>query len=114
MNSFKQEMTNFKGWLLSEKSFAIVMIVMGAFFFAVGAHRFWVRPEHFGVKSLRGCGVAAFGAFFLLLIADYVHQHAPLVLIPWVILLVYFAVIQPHFAVGLGLSVWFMIVTQLR
>lgn len=114
MNPFKQGTTNFTRWFLSEKGFALVMIVTGAFFVAVGAHRFCVRPEHFGVQSLLGCGVGAFGAFFLLLTADYVFQHAPLVFIPWIIFLIYFAFVQPHLAVGLGLALWFMAVTQLR
>ena len=85
MSSLKQVMTNCKHWFMSEKGIALVMIVAGAFFIAVGIHRFWVRPEHFGWPSLLGCVVAAFGAFFLLLVTDYVFHHAPLVFIPWFI-----------------------------
>ena len=114
MSSLKQGMTNFKQWFLSEKGAALVMIVTGAFFIAVGVHRFWVRPEHFGLLNLLGCVVGAFGAFFLLLVTDYVFHHAPLVFIPWFIALIYFAFVQPHFAVGLGLALWFMLASQLR
>jgi len=114
MSSLKHSMTNCKHWFLSEKGFVLVMIVLGAFFIAVGIHRFWVRPEHFGLSSFLGCVVGAFGAFFLLLITDYVLHHAPLVFIPWFIFLIYFAFVQPHFAVGLGLALWFMLASQLR
>ena len=113
MNSFQQGMTNCKHWFLSEKGFALVMIVTGASFIAVGIHRFWVRPEHFGVLSLLGCVAGALGAFFLLLVTDYVLHHAPLVFIPWFILLIYFAFVQPHFAVGLGLALWGMLASEL-
>jgi hypothetical protein len=114
MISLKELMTNCKHWLLSEKGFALVMIVLGAFFFAAGIHRFWVRPEHFGVTSFLGCVTGAFGAFFLLLVTDYLFHHARLVFIPWVIFLIYFALIQPHFGVGLGLALWYMLASQLR
>jgi len=112
MSSLKQVITNCKQWLLSETGIALVMIATGAFFIAVGVHRFWVRPEHFGWPSLLGCVGAAFGAFFLLLVTDYVFHHAPLVFIPWFIFLIYFAFIQPHFAVGLGLALWFILASQ--
>jgi hypothetical protein len=98
----------------SEKVFALVMFAMGAFFLAMGIHRFWVRPEHFGLLSFLGCGVGAFGAFFLLLIGDYVFHHAPLVFIPLLICLIYFAIIHPHLAVGMGLALWYMVISQLR
>ena len=114
MISRKQGITNCKRWLLGEKGLALVMIVMGAFFIAIGIHRFWVRPEHFGAPNLLGCMAGALGAFFLLLVTDYVLHHAPLVFIPWFIFLVYFACVQPHFAVGLGLALWFMLASQLR
>jgi len=110
----KQAATDCKRWLLSEKGFALIMILIGAFFVAVGIRRFWVRPEHFGVLSVLGCVVGAFGAFFLLLITDYLLHHARLVFIPWFVSLIYFAFIQPHLAVGLGLALWFMLATQLR
>ena len=114
MSSLKHLITNCKQWFLSEKGLALVMIVIGAVFIAVGAHRFWVRSEHFGLTSVLGCIVGAFGAFFLLLITDSVFHHAPLVFIPWFIFLIYFAFVQPHFAVGLGLALWFMLASQLR
>ena len=114
MIPLKQGMTNCRRWFLSEKGLALVMIVIGAFFVAVGVHRFWVRPEHFGLPSFLGCIAGAFGGFFLLLISDYVFHHAPLVFIPWFISLVYFACIQPHLGVGLGLASWFMLASQLR
>ncbi len=106
-------MTNCKHFL-REQGFALGMGLTGAFFIAAGIHRFVVRPEHFGVLSVLGCVVAAFGAFFLLLITDYVFHHAFLVFIPWFIALIYFAIIQPHLGVGLGLALWFMLVTQQR
>ena len=112
MSTLKQGMTNCKQWLLSEKGIALFMIATGAFFIAVGVHRFWVRPEHFGWPSLLGCVGGAFGAFILLLITDYVFHHAPLVFIPWFIFLIYFAFIQPQFAVGLGLALWFILASQ--
>ena len=80
----------------AKKGFALVMVVTGAFFIAVGIHRFWVRPEHFGWPSVLGCVAGAFAAFFLLLMSDYVFHHAPLVFIPWFIFLIYFAFLQPH------------------
>jgi membrane-bound ClpP family serine protease len=114
MVSLKQVMTNLKQWSLSEKGFALLMIVVGAFFIAVGIHRFWVRPEHFGVLSLLGCVAGAFGAFFLLLVSDYLFHHAHLVFIPYFIFLIYFAIIQPHLGVGVGLALWYMLASQLR
>ncbi len=113
MITFHQAMTNCKHFL-REQGFALGMGLTGAFFIAAGIHRFVVRPEHFGVLSVLGCVVAAFGAFFLLLITDYVFHHAFLVFIPWFIALIYFAIIQPHLGVGLGLALWFMLVSQLR
>ncbi len=113
MDLFKQGMTSFKWWFLSEKGLALVMLATGVFFVAVGARRFQIRPEHFGIMSLLGCGIGTFAAFFLLLIADYVFQHARLAVIPWVVFLFYFAFVLPHLAVGLGLALWFMVVTQL-
>ena len=113
MMSLKQGITTCTHWVLSEKGFALGMIVTGAFFITVGIHRFFVRPEHFGVPSILGCAVGAFGAFFLLLVTAYVFQHAPLVFIPWSIFLVYFAFVQPHYAVGLGLALWCMLASQL-
>jgi hypothetical protein len=112
MISLKQLMTRCKHWFLSEKGLALVMIVTGALFVALGIHRFWVRPEHFGLLSVLGCVVGAFAGFFLLLITDYVLHHAPLVFIPWSISLIYFASVQPHLAVGLGVALWFMLVSQ--
>ena len=113
MNALWQGITNCKHWFLSEKGFALGMVVTGAFFIALGIHRFWVRPEHFGAPSFLGCVVGAFGAFILLLITDYVFHHAPLVFIPWFIFLIYFAFVQPHFAVGLGLALWCILASQL-
>ena len=110
----KQVMTDGKRWLLSEKGLALLVIIIGAGFIATGVHRFRVRPEHFGVLSLLGCVVGAFGGFFLLLITDYLLHHARVVFIPWLASLVYFAYIQPHLAVGLGLALWFMLAGQLR
>jgi hypothetical protein len=114
MNSPQQVMMKCKQWFLSEKGFALGMSATGAFFIAVGIHRFWVRPEHFGLPSFLGCVAAAFGAFFLLLVTDYLLHHARLVFIPWFIFLIYFALVQPHFAVGLGLALGFLVVSQLR
>jgi len=114
MSSLKQVMTNGKHWFFSEKGAALVMVVLGAIFIALGVRRFWVRPEHFGLLSFLGCVVATFGGLFLLLVTDYVLHHAPLVFIPWLIFIIYFAIIQPHFAVGLGLALWFMLAMQLR
>lgn len=114
MRSFQQLMANCKHWFLSEKGLALVMFLVGAFFVAAGARRFWLRPQHFGLVSVLGCVVGAFGGFFLLLITDYVLHHAPLVFIPWFICLVYFACIEPHLGVGLGVALWFMLVSQLR
>ncbi|MFZ0960391.1 MAG: hypothetical protein WAO35_05760 [Terriglobia bacterium] len=114
MNSLKQLMTSCKHWFLSEKGFALVIIILGAFFVAVGIHRFRVRPEHFGLMSFLGCVAGAFGAFFLLLFTDYLLHHARLVFIPWFLFLIYFAIIEPHLGVGLGLALGFIVVGQLR
>jgi len=105
---------SFKQWLTGEKVLALAMGVAGALVIALGIHRFWIRAEPFGVAAFLGCVVGAFGAFFLLLTTDYLLHHARLVFIPWVILLTYFAFVQPHFAVGLGTALWFMFVSQLR
>jgi hypothetical protein len=113
MTSLKQVMMAGKYWFLSEKGLALVMIVMGGFFVGLGIHRFWVRPEHFTLPSFLGCVAGAFGAFFLLLITDYVMHHAPLVFIPWIIFLIYFAFVEPHLAVGLGLALWYMLASQM-
>ena len=114
MRFLKQVMATSKRRLLSEKGFALALIVAGAFFVAVGSHQFSIRPARFGVPSFLGCVVGAFGAFFLLLITDYVIQHAPVVIIPWLIFLIYFAFVQPHFAGGVGIALWFMLVEHLR
>jgi hypothetical protein len=113
VSSIKQAMADCKRWVLSEKGYALFMIISGAFFVVVGVHRFLVRPEHFGLPNVLGCIVGAFGGFFLLLITDYLLHHARLVFIPWCICLIYFAIIQPHLGVGLGLALWYMLFTQL-
>ena len=114
VSSLKQAMTDCRHWVMSEKGYALVMIISGAFFVVLGVHRFWVRHERFGLTSFLGCVVGAFGGFFLLLITDYLLHHARLVFIPWCICLIYFAIIQPHLGVGLGLALWYMLATQLR
>jgi hypothetical protein len=114
MGSLRQSLAHYKHEFLNAKALSLGMAATGAFFVAMGIHRFRVRPEAFGWLSLLGCGVAAFGAFFLLLITDYLLHHAPLVFVPWVILLIYFAIIEPHLGVGLGAALWFMLATQLR
>ena len=114
MGSLKQIMTGARHWFLSEKGYALGMIILGAFFVASGIHRFIKRPEHYGLLDLLGCVVGAFGGFFLLLLTDYLLHHARLVFIPWLIFLVYFAIILPHFGVGLGLALWYMLGSQMR
>jgi len=114
MSSLKQLITGARNWSLSEKFFALGMIIFGAFFVAVGIHRFHVRPEHFGLVSVLGCVVGAFGGFFLLLLTDYLLHHARLVFVPFVICLIFLAVIQPQLGIGLGLALWYMLFTQLR
>jgi hypothetical protein len=111
VNSVKQAMA---GWIMSEKGYALVMMISGAFFAGFGVHRFWVRPEQFGLTSFLGCVVATFGGFFLLLITDYLLHHARLVFFLWCIGLIYFAIIRPHLGVGLALALWYMLFTQLR
>ena len=110
--SLKQAMAECKRCILSEKGYVLVMTISGAFFVVFGVHRFWVRPEHFGLPNFLGCVVGAFGGFFLLLITDYLLHHARLVFIPWCICLIYLAIIQPHLGVGLGLALWYMLATQ--
>ena len=110
----KQVMIDGRRWFLGERGLALLVMIIGACFIATGVHRFRVRPEHFGVLSILGCVVGAFGGFFLLLITDYLFHHARLVFIPWFASLIYFACIQPHLAVGLGIALWFMMATQLR
>ena len=114
MTRLKHIMINCQRRLLSEKGFAALLFFIGAIFIVLGIHRFWVRPEPFGMLSILACVVAAIAGFFLLLVSDYVLHHAPLVFIPWSAALIYFAIIQPHFAVGLGLALWYMLVLQLR
>jgi hypothetical protein len=114
VRSLKQGKKNIGQRLLSEKTFALVMILLGTAFTALGVYRFRIWPEHFGLLSFLGCIVGVFGAFFLLLVTDYVFHHAPRVFIVWFIFLVYFAFVEPHFAVGLGLALWGMFVSQLR
>lgn len=112
--SLNRAVTACKHWVLSEKGYALVMIIFGAFFVVFGVHRFWVRPEQFGLPNILGCVVGAFAGFFLLLITDYLLHHARLVFVPWCLCLIYFAIIQPHLGVGLGLALWYMLFTQLR
>lgn len=114
MNSLRTTITSCRHWILSENGFALVMMVLGVVFVAVGIHRFRIRPEHFGLLDVFGCVVGGFGGYFLLLITDYLLHHARLVFIPWSIGLVCFACIQPHLGVGLGLALMFMIASQLR
>ena len=114
VSSLKQTMAGCRHWVMSEKGYALVMIISGAFFVAAGTRRFVTRPEHFGLPSILGCLVGAFAGFFLLLVTDYLLHHARLVFIPWCICLIYFALIQPHLGVGLGLALWYMLATQLR
>ena len=113
MGSLKQGLKNVWQRLLSEKIFASVMITLGSVFIARGIYRFRVRPEPFGLASVMGCIAGGFGAFFLLLITDYLFHHARLVFIPWFIGLIYFAIIEPHLAVGMGLALWCMLASQL-
>ena len=112
MDSIKQALK--KAWdrPRSERIFVLVMIVIGALFIARGVHLFRIRP--FGVLDFLGCVVAAFGAFFLLIVTAYVFHHARLVFIPWFLGLIYFGIIEPHFAVGMGLAFWGMLVSQLE
>ena len=105
---------NSKPWIPAEKAFALGLGLAGGLFLAAGVHRFWVRPEHLGLVSLLGCAVATFGAFFLLLVTDYLLHHARLVFLPWTIVLIYFAIIQPHLGVGLGLALGYIVVEQGR
>ena len=77
MTRLPQIAKNCKRWLLGEKGFALLLMAAGAGFIAIGIHRFRVRPEQFGVPAFLGCVAGAFGAFFLLLITDYVLHHAP-------------------------------------
>jgi hypothetical protein len=114
MNYAKQVLTGCKNWLLGEKGFATALSAVGAIFTAVGIHRFRARPEHFGLPGILGCVAGAFGAFFLLLAADYLLHHARLVFIPWLVFLAYLGLTQPHFAVGLGMALGFLVVSQMR
>jgi len=114
MGFLKKGMTSGKPRSWDGMGFAVGMIVTGALFILLGIHRFWVRPEPFSFLSLLGCAAGAAGSFFLLLVTAYVFHHAPLVFIPWFIFIIYFAFIQPHFAVGLGLALWGMLASQLR
>lgn len=100
--------------LLSEKGFAAMMIAAGCFFVGAGIRHFWLRPEHFGLVSALGCLAGTAAAFVLLMVTAYVFHHAPLVFLPWFILVVYLAYIQPHFGVGMGVALWLMMVEQLR
>jgi hypothetical protein len=113
LRSLKQAMAGCRHWIMKEKGYALVMIISGAFFVAAGIHRFLTRPEPFGLPSFLGCVAGAFAGFFLLLVTDYLLHHARPVFIPWCICLVYFAMIQPHLSVGLGLALWYMLFTQL-
>ena len=110
----KKKMAACKLWFWSEKGLALGMGALGAFFIAAAVHRFWMHPGTFGLSSILGCAAGAFGAFFLLLITDYLLHHARLVFIPWSIFLIYFALIEPHLGVGMGLALWYMLGSQLR
>jgi hypothetical protein len=114
MNSLRTTITNCRHWFLSEKGLALLMICLGAFFVAVGIHCFRIRLEHFGLLDVLGCVVGGFAGFFLLLTTDYLLHHARLVFIPWSIGLIYFACIQPHLGVGLGLAMFYMLASQFR
>jgi len=114
VSSLPQRVKNIGQRLLSEKGFALVMMTLGTLSIAAGIHRFRVRPEPFGLLSGLGCLVAAVAGFFLLLIADYVFHHARLVFVLWFILLIGLILVEPHFAVGMGLALWVMLEEQLR
>ena len=113
MSSLKQGINNLGVQLRSQWVVALVMTMLGAFFIAWGVYRFRVRPDHFGWLSVLLCVVGAFGAFFLLIVSDYVFHHAPLVFIPFFIFLIYFTIINPYLAVGMGLALWGMLRSQL-
>jgi hypothetical protein len=115
MMSFTQQtITLAKRWRFSENGLALTMALAGACFIVAATRRFWIRPGHVGLPDLLGCAAGAFGGFFLLLVTDYLLQHARLVFIPWVIALIFFAVTQPHLGVGMGLALWYMLGSQLR
>ena len=97
-----------------ELAIPLGMALAGACFVAASVRRFWVRPEHFGLASVLGCAAGVFAGFLILLICDYLLHHAPLVFIPWVLCVIYFAIFQPHFGMGLGLSIWCLLASNLR
>ena len=113
MSSLKQGIKNFGAQLRSQWVIALVTTMLGALFIAWGVYRFRVRLDHFGWLSVLLCVVGAFGAFFLLIVSDYVFHHAPLVFIPFFISLIYFTIINPYLAVGMGLALWGMLASQL-
>ena len=113
MSSVKEGIKTIRQRLEGGEVFALVMIILGALFIAWGIYRFHVRPAPFGWPSVLGCVVSALLAFFLLLVSDYVFHHAILVFIPWFLCLIYFAIINPYFAVGIGLALWGMLASQL-
>lgn len=105
-------MMDYKKWLRREGSGAILMIVLGSIFLALGVHGFRIRPARFSFVDLLGCVVGAFGGFFLLLICDYLLHHARLIFIPWVLGIVVVAAFEPHLSVGLCVSLWIILATQ--
>ena len=90
----------------------LFLALLGGLFFILGVYRFYSRPQHFGLLDLLGCVVGAFGGFFLLIIADYLLHHARFILIPWLLAIVTFAVLEPHLSVGLSASLWFILMTR--
>lgn len=114
MNFLQQRVKNTCQRLQSEKGLALVMMTLGALCIAAGIYRFRVRPEPFGLLSMLGCLVGTVAGFFLLLISDYVFNHARLVFVFWFILLIGLILVEPHFAVGMGLALWVMLAEHLR
>jgi hypothetical protein len=111
MGSITQALKKFWDRPRGEKIFASIMIALGFLFIARGAYLF--RVLHFGVLDFLGCLIGAFGGFFLLIVSAYVFHHARLVFIPWFIMLIYIGIIQPHFAVGMGLAFWAMVASEM-
>lgn len=114
MTNSKSVITRCKEWLAKCNAATLMFVLAGGLFIALGVHRFYIRPERFGWLSLLGCAVAAFGAFWVLLIGDYVLNHARLVFIFWAVFTLAMAIIHPHFAVGLGCALWFITISQWR
>ena len=110
MSPLKRALARVRQGFTSENVFMGVLIILGAVFFGLGVYGFRLRHQRtgnpFGWLNALGCLLGTGIAGFVLLVSDYVFHHAPLVFIPFVLVLFVAGVGEPHFGIGMGLALW--------